>query len=141
MTPRRRNLRLPVIVAALACMAHGGEGCGHDDAKTASTLGPLTQAVCPPQQTLTYANFGRSFLTTYCLRCHSSSVQGAARMSAPSDHNFDTLIEIRGLAMHIDQKAGSGPVATNTSMPTIDPRPTLEARKKLSEWLACGAPE
>ncbi len=140
MNLRRWNLRLPVIVAALACMAHGGEGCGHDGTTT-GTLGPVTQAVCPPQQTLTYANFGRSFLSTYCLRCHAVAVQGAARMNAPSDHNFDTLIDIRGLAMHIDQKAGSGPAGTNTSMPTTDPRPSLEERKKLSEWLACGAPD
>ena len=85
-------------------------------------------------------NFGQSFMKTYCLRCHSAPVQGAARKGAPSDHNFDLADEIRGLADHIDQYAGSGPAATNTTMPPGEAKPSLEERRKLSEWLACGAP-
>lgn len=140
-----RALRVAAVLSAIVSMGHGGEGgCGHSDAAGAAGsggFGPPTQAVCPPAQTLTYAGFGRAFLDRYCQRCHASTVSGAARNGAPADHVFDGLIEIRGLAMHIEQKAGSGPAGTNTSMPTTDPKPTQEERRKLSEWLACGAPE
>lgn len=132
-----RNSILPLGLLALLA-------CGHDDGDDhhgGSAIGPATKATCPSTPTLTYANFGESFMKTYCLRCHSSAVQGAARNGAPSDHNFDLLDDIRALAGHIDQYAGSGPAATNTAMPKTDPRPTAEERKKLAEWLACGAPE
>ena len=59
---------------------------------------------------------------------------------APADHNFDTLIEIQGLAEHIDGMAGIGPDSTNEIMPTDDPKPADDERRQLAEWLACGAP-
>jgi len=40
----------------------------------------------------------------------------------------------------MDELAGAGPDAVNTSMPEDDPRPNEDARRKLSEWLTCGAP-
>lgn len=112
-------------------------GCGDDHEEAEGTA---TQATCPSTQTLTYANFGQSFMQSYCLRCHSSAVSGDARNGAPSDHNFDSLDEIRPLSEHIDEYAGSGPAATNTIMPEGDPKPSTEDRRKLAEWLACGAP-
>jgi hypothetical protein len=62
-------------------------------------------------------------------------------MRAPAEHNFDTLAELDLLADHVDQKAGSGPNATNIAMPPNDPKPTTPERQKLSEWIACGLPE
>ena len=44
-------------------------------------------------------------------------------------------------AASLDSHAGAGDSIANTMMPNIDPRPSLEDRKKLSEWLACGTPE
>ena len=117
---------------------HGAAGEGdhdHDD-----SVGPDTGATCPSNSTLTYANFGKKFVSDYCLRCHSEKVTGSARNKAPADHNFDTLADVDLMAHHIDQKAGSGPKATNTAMPPSDPKPTTEERKKLSEWIACGVP-
>jgi uncharacterized membrane protein len=111
-----------------------------DDHEHEEGEGMATEATCPATQTLTYANFGQAFMQSYCLRCHSQDVMGNARQGAPSDHNFDTLDEIQGLAEHIDEYAGSGPAATNTGMPTDTPSPSTEERRKLSEWLACGAP-
>ena len=117
-----------------------------DPNKDASVLGEeegggiATKATCPATQTLTYANFGESFMTNYCLRCHSKSLQGAARKGAPDDHNFDTVEEIRALAEHIDEYAGSGPAGTNEFMPKSGPKPTVDDRQKLAEWIACGAP-
>lgn len=128
-------------------MAHGDEedggGCGGGDEGDEGEeleLGPPSGAACPEGSTLTYESFGRSFMESYCLRCHSESVTGADRFGAPSDHNFDTIIEIQGLAGHIDQMAGAGPDSTNEIMPTDDPAPTLAEREQLAEWLACGAP-
>lgn len=129
---RARRLGYALIVAALPSV--GAMSCHHEHA------GVPTQAVCPTPQTLTYANFGQAFMQSYCLRCHSSSVQGGARNGAPSDHNYDVLSDIRSLADHIDLHAGSGPAGTNEEMPEGDPKPTVAERAKLSQWLACGAP-
>lgn len=114
------------LLASVACHSH--------------EEGAATGATCPTTQTLTYANFGKAFMQTYCLQCHSTNAQGAARNGAPADHNFDLVADIRSLAEHIDMHAGSGPLATNTSMPDSGPMPTTDERRKLSEWLACGAP-
>lgn len=126
-----------VLVALLSIGAAGFIACGgdHDHEE-----GKETGATCPTTQTLTYENFGKAFMMTYCLRCHSESVTGAARMNAPADHNFDTVADIKTLAEHIDEHAGSGPKATNTEMPPSGTKPSIDDRKKLSEWLACGAP-
>jgi uncharacterized membrane protein len=118
-----------LLLAAVSLGCHGHE---HE--------GEPTGATCPQGSTLTYASFGQTFMQTYCLRCHSASVTGAARMNAPADHNFDNQGQIQGLADHIDEHAGSGPDATNTAMPPGDPRPSMAERSQLSEWLACGAP-
>jgi hypothetical protein len=120
-----------------AAAGSGGEQHSHDHDKV---IGPLTGAVCPSEKTtLTYENFGKKFFQDYCLGCHS--VNSKDRHDAPSDHNFDALVDIEALAAHIDQYAGSGPTETNTKMPPTDPKPSSEERKQLSEWLACGAPE
>ncbi len=135
-----------MIGAALiaACSGGGASGTGGGGGTGGSggseEEGKPTGTVCPTTQTLTYDNFGKEFMQTYCLRCHSASVTGEERQGAPDDHNFDTVEEIRALAEHMDELAGAGPDAVNTSMPEDDPRPNEDARRKLSEWLTCGAP-
>ena len=121
---------------------HGGSAGGEAEHEhdTSHPIGDLTGAKCPENNTLTYDNFGKKFFQDYCLSCHSTSVKGADRHDAPSDHNFDALEDIELLAPHIDQYAGSGPDANNTKMPPVDPKPTMEERQKLSEWIACGVP-
>lgn len=109
--------------------------CGPD-----SVFGPPTESVCPPSSTLTYESFGKGFMTQYCTRCHSSELMGADRQGAPSFHDFDTLYGIRAVSDHIDETTASGPAATNTGMPPDTPAPTLDERKQLGEWIACGMP-
>lgn len=129
-------------------MGHGsdrGGGCGgHDEDNPGGDeqieLGPPTGATCPPGSTLSYESFGRPFVEKYCTGCHASTLVGAARNGATPYHDFDSLEGIRVVAGHVDQMAGSGPDATNTQMPPLEPRPSLEERQQLSEWLACGAP-
>jgi hypothetical protein len=129
-----------VVIAATIlsfCMGHG-DGCC---ASETSVLGPPTGATCPPGSQLTYVSFGAKFMTDYCTSCHSSTLSGSARMGATLYHDFDTQLGIQQVANHIDETAGSGPNATNESMPDGDgPVPTLAEREQLAEWIACGAP-
>jgi hypothetical protein len=104
------------------------------------SLGPPTDSTCAPGSTLTYQSFGQTFMDAYCTRCHASTLKGPDRNGAPLLHDFDTLYGIEPFVAHIDQTAASGPAATNTSMPVGDPMPTLDERKMLGEWLACGTP-
>lgn len=89
-------------------------------------------ATCPPNSTLTYDSFGKSFFQTNCLRCHSHATKN-------QDPNFDTVDQIRANKSDIDEEAASGPKATNTDMPE-DGDIALTDRQQLGEWLACGAP-
>ena len=136
---RGRATSRRALIAIAAMSTFMAASCSEEE--HGSEEGAPTGAVCPTTQTLTYSNFGQTFMQTYCLRCHSTSVTGADRNGAPDDHNFDVLDDIRSLADHIDELAGSGPMATNTIMPKNDPRPTLQERQQLSEWLACAGPE
>jgi uncharacterized membrane protein len=99
-----------------------------------------TGATCPPASTVTYDSFGRAFFDAYCQTCHASTVTGVDRRGAPAPITYDTVEEIRSDAARIDRHAAAGPDAVNGDMPRADPRPTLEERYTLGEWLACGAP-
>ena len=119
---------LPMVFAVTSCT-------------TQPLFGPPTGAVCPDGSTLTYEGFGRPFMERYCTRCHSSTLPQGQRMGAPSFHDFDSRSGVRVVAEHVDETSASGPDATNTSMPPNGPTPTLDERKQLGEWLACGLPE
>lgn len=121
------GLLTTLAVCSCADSTHGG--------------GEPTGETCPTGSTLTYGNFGKEFMSNYCIRCHSSSLSGSARQGAPSDHNFDTLEGIRDTNVeHIDEVAAASANQVNTMMPPSGPRPSLEERQQLGEWLACGTP-
>jgi uncharacterized membrane protein len=88
---------------------------------------------------VTYANFGQTFMTTYCTPCHSSQLKDLARNSATVGYDFDTQAGVQQRLEAIDKEAASGPSATNTFMPLTSSRPSEADRQKLGEWLACGA--
>ena len=93
-----------------------------------NSLGDPSGSTCPANSTLTYDNFGKAFFATNCNTCHGKT-------QSPS---FDTQEQIQASAVDIDRAAASGPKATNTYMP--DDGDVSDAdRKKLGEWLACGA--
>jgi uncharacterized membrane protein len=106
-------------------------GCGE---------GESTGAACPTDNTLTYQNFGQAFMGTYCLRCHNEALTGSARNDAPNDVNFNTVEQVRAESTDIDKLSGASDSVTNTEMPPDGEMPSVEDRKKLSQWLACGAP-
>src|SRR5262245_21740171 len=102
----RRMARLAIASLLLACCVTPSLGCSDDGDE-----GVATESVCPATQTLTYANFGQAFFSTYCQSCHASTVTGAARNGAPDDHVFDQVEDIRLLSEHIDELAAAGPAS------------------------------
>jgi hypothetical protein len=115
--------------------------CG-EPATPVSAIGEPTETECPPGgTTLTYENFAKPFMANYCNRCHDSALQGAARMGAPTFHDFDTYFGIRGVADHVDETTAAGPAAINRGMPPDGNKPTDDERYLLGEWIACDLPE
>jgi len=98
-------------------------GCGSDH-------GDATGSTCPSDSTLTYGNFGQSFIQANCLACHA----------AAESPKLNTLADIQAHLSEIDRAAAAGPNGVNTYMPDGRSVPE-EERRKLGEWLACGAPK
>jgi uncharacterized membrane protein len=133
---RSKVLELHALVVAAVLLAACSEGN-----ETAGSSGQASGTACPSGSDLTYETFARSFMQSYCTRCHSSSLANSARNGAPSDHNFDTLEGLRATEPeHIDEQAAAGPDGVNTAMPPTNPKPTEAERRDLGEWLACGMP-
>ncbi len=123
--------RSSILAAAILCiLACGGSGGG----------GRSTGATCETSSTLTYATFGQSFMTSYCTRCHASTISGVARNGAPVSVNLDSLTGIRAHLSDIDAQAAAGPDRTNAFMPLGSLKPTQAEREQLGAWLACDAP-
>jgi hypothetical protein len=140
-----------VLAAALAA-------CGREEDPKAMFA---TGTVCPPGGTaLRYADFDLELFgdaagtTGYCNYCHHSSrTTNEARHGAPPHADLDLIAVVREHAQLIDALAGKGPTPTTPQMPLLlpaplpadvpdpQPVPTDEERRRLSEWLACGAPE
>jgi hypothetical protein len=98
-------------------------------AAACTSSGTPTQSTCPTDSTLTYVNFGQSFLASNCLECHTTRDRPVLTTQADVLANL-TLI---------DEQAAAGPAATNTNMPQ-DASMSVDERTLLGEWLACGAP-
>jgi uncharacterized membrane protein len=125
-----------LVQAPLGCGDDKKDDAGDDEDDENTPVGPSTGAEC--DDSLTYAKDIKPIVEQYCTRCHSSKLTGAgARMNAPADHNFDSESGILEAAAHIDQQAGSGPRATNTTMPLTAPKPSTAERETLSQYLAC----
>lgn len=121
--------------ALLGCSDEDDHEHDHED------HGVATEAQCPSSDPPTYETFGRTFMSSYCVRCHSSELTGDARQGAPVDHDFDTLEGVLPLARVIDQYAGAGPAGENEAMPPDGAQPTAAERMALAEWLACEVPD
>ena len=131
-----RTLALGVLLLG-SQMGHGDGCCAHEE----EIYGEPTASTCPQGSTLTYNNFGKAFMQSYCTRCHSSDLTGAARNGAPTFHDFDTLSGIKAVSNHIDETTAAGPASVNEGMPEDGAKPTLTERQQLGEWIACGMPE
>lgn len=96
-------------------------------------------SACPKGSTLTWDNFGQEFMSSYCTRCHSSELECGERHDAPLEHDFDTAAGVLLVGEHVDRYAAAGPNGVNELMPKDGDKPSEEERRKLGEWLACGA--
>ena len=102
---------------------------------TACGLESLDPAACPAEGTkLSYESFGQGFFLSYCDSCHSAEV--GHRNGAPEDYSFSTHASIVAHKERIYERSAGN----NDSMPPGPDDPPLDERKKLAEWLDCGAP-
>ena len=115
-----------IVIAVLAA-------CG-DTAE----VGVFTQSVCPPADPPTYDSFGRTFMESYCTKCHDSAKTGVLREDAPPTIDFDSLVLLRMWTSQIDKQAAIGPAASNRRMPPSgNPAPSDAERRRLGEYIAC----
>jgi hypothetical protein len=131
----------PLILSfsfALGCLSFG---CGDDSAPPdaapadAGPCGPFTDPITTPT-TDTYDNFARGFFSSYCLRCHSSTlVTPTERMLAPPGLDWDVPASIDTNAMRIRQAVG-----VIQFMPFNEPFPACEERRRLVNWIDVGLP-
>lgn len=89
----------------------------------------LDEHPCPPNNTLTYENFGKQFFNAQCVRCHGGP-------NGYSSRSFTSVEAIRSDRERIYVNA-AGP---NKAMPPGPDDPPESERNKLADWLACGAP-
>ncbi len=122
-------MTLPVLLLAWGCLS--------PDCPLPENVIPIPGAV--PCGELTYENFGASFFTAYCLRCHSeANVGDFARRDAPTGINYDTLDGIRDFRERIRMRAGIQGDMPPLLLPT--PRPSQNGRIHLLQWIDCGLP-
>jgi len=124
-----------MLVLGLVAACGGDDKDADGESDEGGDVGLKTGAIC--DTALTYQDVQPIF-QQYCVTCHDSAKTGAARNKAPTDHNFDTQDGVLDATKHIDEQAGSGPLATNTAMPIEGyPAPSKEQRETLSKWIAC----
>lgn len=130
--PALRTLGVALCAGLLAAAA----GCSPDDPLTDEQLG---QAVSTDCSALTYQSFGAAFFARYCLGCHNEQISGDIdRTDAPNGINFNRLDGIRAFKNRIRLRAGVQGDMPPRLLPV--PRPSVEDRQKLIEWIDCGAP-
>ena len=116
----RSKLLIPLFLAA---------SCG-DPLDVATVPDP-----CVEGTSLTWANFGKPTLATWCVSCHGATVSGSDRNGAPQGLNFESLEQV---LPHLDRI-----LATSATRDwTMPPAGGMSAtdREQLREWIVCGAP-
>jgi hypothetical protein len=123
-----------VALALVAVLA----GCTADDA-TKDPDGPwdtMAERPCPPENILSWENFGDPFVTSWCTGCHSSDLVGEeSRREAPPEINFDDHEQVEMFRDVMWLRAADH----NREMPPAG-GPGFAERTLFGEWLACGAP-
>lgn len=131
-----------IWLLALACADKGDvDTSPRDTADSGADTAPVDSAQpddtapdpCADVPTVTYANFGRGFMTGNCQGCHASSAPD--RYDAPEEVSFDDVDQCWAWAVDILA------VATGSS-PSMPPQGgvTEDDRQKLEWWLTCAEP-
>lgn len=123
---------------------------------------PVVDAVPPAECTdLTYQNFAQGFIHTWCLPCHTRTVDVDRRQCALAGVNFDTYDEVRIFSVEIDRKVSGvvgGPPPDDEVCNGVPTAPDCLCAEQsdmrmppaggvseqdaalLHEWVSCGAP-
>lgn len=107
----RLTLSLVVSVALAAC-------------GTSGTSTGIQEVSCPPDSTLTYANFGQDVIQTNCLECHDGAERPNLSTQPKILLNTDKILY---MAVYTDAMPAKSDMV-------------LAERELVGEWLACGAP-
>jgi hypothetical protein len=147
---RATFLAVALLFAACGNDGNGGGGDGgggaHDMAVPAGgdmTLlvngcPPLTQPQATPDGGAggdTWAGYAKGFFATYCTRCHSTTLTGAARNGAPVGYNWDDQASVN---THLDLIRDA--VGVSVFMPPSPPTPSCAERQRLVRWIDAAAP-
>lgn len=111
-----------LVVSSLLCAACGGED---DDG--------LPSVDCDAEPT---PGFDEVTAFDKCTACHSSSLSGASRQSAPSSINFDnydSASQNADLAVKAVNRGAMPPPSSNESL-------TSAEEEALQRWALCGTP-
>ena len=112
------------MALGLGMLLIGVLGCAEEEDTGTTDTGP-----CADVPLLTYANFGRGFLTEYCQGCHASTTLD--RHGAPESVTFDNLGLAWEKADRILERSlgGTMPPSGGTSEDDLT---------QLEWWLTCG---
>ena len=108
-----RDMRITAVSFALLLAA----------CTSGATSTGIQEVTCPPDSTLTYANFGQAMVSTECMSCHADKSPKLATQESIKAHAADIL----DTAVYTDAMPQDGTMS-------------IEERQLLGEWLACGAP-
>lgn len=104
--------------------------------QTEEAVDPL----CDVAEPLTYETWGKGFIDTHCVGCHSSIIPPAQRRDAPAGIDFDTYRGILQWSERIEARALTDARAEDDTVVIMPPGggPTPEELDMLEEWLYCG---
>jgi hypothetical protein len=111
--------------AGRADAAIGTDAAAADAGSDASRADASTPDAASNTCTLTYANFGQQFLTSYCVGCHGA-------VSPRAGVRLDSLGGIT--ARKVQAKAA----VLNSIMPQGTNRPSAADRERFGQWIDCG---
>jgi cytochrome c5 len=137
-----------MLILALAALAGCPTGSPTNTSDLGVAGGDMTMLVngCPPWTAPlttpdggaggdTWTSFAQPFFASYCTRCHSSTLTGAARNGAPDGYNWDDEAAVRA---HLDMIRTA--VGVGNFMPPSDPRPPCDDRRRIVRWIDAAAP-
>jgi hypothetical protein len=112
------------MVLGLGTLLFAVLGCAEEDDTALVDTG-----LCADVPLLTYANFGRGYLTEYCQGCHASTTLD--RHGAPETVTFDTLELAWGKADRILERSLGGTMPPSGGVSDDD-------LTMMEWWLTCG---
>ena len=99
---------------------------GTRDAAVADAGRPSNDAGASACDKLTYASFGQSFMSSYCVSCHGGA-------NAQKEVRLDTLAGVTAAKSKVKAEVGAG------AMPPRGAKaPTAAERAQLTQWIDCG---